>query len=209
MTTVLRNVDTTYIDRLLIVNGKITPIQHRFIQDVPRHDLRVWCHKRGVYQIPTLELIRWLQNEIAGRTAIEIGAGRSCLGRLLGITMVDNYMQTWPVIQLFYRATGQVPNKPDEDVLRMDANEAVNHFNPQVVVGAWITQKYVGLGDGSAWGPDEHEIVLGRTYIHIGNEATHGSKRIRLRPHRELQFPWLVSRAEDQRLNRIWIWDAA
>ena len=87
----------------------------------------------------------------------------------------------------------------------MDANEAVSLLRPQVVIGAWVTQKWViGSSEGNMFGPDEFEILdTGCTYIHLGNLKVHGSKRILIREHRELQLPWLFGRGFDPTLNRV------
>lgn len=46
-----------------------------------------------------------------------------------------------------------------------------------------------------------------QTYILIGNEATHGTKRLLARPHQRHSFPWLTSRSLVPHLNTIYVWD--
>lgn len=207
--------NVAYLDKLLLKGGLVQPVYHEQLRDVPHEHLLQWCVQNAVYQIPTWELIWWLKREIAGRTAIEICAGKSCLGRHVGIPMTDSYQQCRADMQILYALFKQATIEPPADVLRMDANEAVRHFQPQVVVGAWVSQKRLdphdtSLDGGNADGPDEHHILdTGCTYIHIGNEGPHRIKRIRIRPYRELSFPWLLGRGFQANLNRIWVWDAA
>ncbi len=71
---------------LLDDNGHMESLPAETIQSgVLLEDLRGWCHYRARYGIPTLELIQWLKEKIAGRTALEIGAGMGDLGHLLSI----------------------------------------------------------------------------------------------------------------------------
>jgi hypothetical protein len=204
---ILPQTDVRYLDDLLFDEGLVRPVYAEQLRTVPHNHLRIWCSKNAVYQIPTWELLSWLEKEIAGRTAIEICAGNSCLGRHLGIRMFDNAMQTWPGIRDRYLMLRQTPIDPPPDVERMDANEAVSKYKPEVVIGAWVTQRWVeGTEDGSIFGPNEHAILdTGCAYIHIGNLAVHKSKRILIRPHRELHLPWLFGRGTDPLLNRVWV----
>lgn len=90
----------------------------------------------------------------------------------------------------------------------MDANTAVKTMQPQIVIGAWVTQKYVeGDQDGSVFGVDELDILSKiDKYVHVGNDGPHGSKRSLKYPHKVFRFPWLVSRGKDQSKNNITIY---
>ena len=44
-------------------------------------------------------------------------------------------------------------------------------------------------------------------YIHIGNETTHGNKRIRKHPHERLQFDWLFTKSMHPKENVVYVWD--
>ena len=78
---VLDDVDTTHLDRMLLDRGLVRPVRWKKLRHVPYGTSRLWCVRQGIYQLPTCELIEWLKEAIGGRTAIEICAGRSCLGR--------------------------------------------------------------------------------------------------------------------------------
>ena len=56
----------------------------------------LFCVRHGVYCLVTEELVAYLREAIAGRSAIEIGAGNGVLAEALGIPATDNFMQTWP-----------------------------------------------------------------------------------------------------------------
>lgn len=177
-----------------------------------RDHLMVWMVKTGRYNLPTVELVEWLREQIGDRTVIEAGAGCADLSYHLGIQATDSFMQHRPEIKLYYQALGQQVTEPPEDVLKFDAVEAVEHFKPQVVVASWLTQKidekeWSEDSQGNIWGADEGELI-GKVdcYIHIGNERVHGRKSALSIPHKEYRPPWLVSRGIDQSQNVIYIW---
>ncbi len=177
-------------------DGRIKLLPASEWQSLDRTALRVWCHFRAMYAIPTLELVDWLKAQIGDRTAIEIGAGNNDLGFYLGIKQTDSYMQTHPVHGQFYQMTGQTPTRPGPDVEKLNAAQAIAAYRPQVVIGAWITQLWQpGDEQGSEVGVDEGALIdqVG-TYIHIGHAAIHGGKRVLSRPHQEFRPDWLVSR---------------
>ena len=180
----------------------------------PADDLHFWLLCHGFYGIPTLELVNWLRHELP-KSSIEIGAGNGAFGRTLGIPMTDNKCQNWPDVRLLYEATGQPTIPYPEDVEELDALEAVRKYQPSTVFGSWVTQwidpaKPPPLGGGSIYGIKERELLaLVDTYIVVGNLDVHGSKAIRTsETHRleEITSPFLVSRGNNQALNRVFVW---
>ena len=173
-------------------------------------EIQAWMVQRARYQIMTSELIEWVKTRIAGRRAIEVGAGMGDLGYHLGIPMTDSCIQTSmsPEYALAFAASGQAPTNPPPDVECLDAEAAVEKHKPEVVVASWITQKHhAGDAEGFEFGPEEIRIVRQvQTYIVIGNSAIHGSKRIRRLKHKEYMQPWLVSRGFEQEKNVIYVW---
>jgi hypothetical protein len=175
-----------------------------------------WCNFNGVYQLPTVELIDWLREEIGGRPAIEIGAGNGSIGRALGIPRTDSYLQTSPEMQLLYKMMGQQITEPPPDVDRVEASDAVIKYKPEVVIGCWVTQRFdaskgdvEGRAQALAGGIDEEWIVDNscvKKYIVVGNRGSHGQKRILSRDHVVHTPDFLVSRSLNQRNNRIWVW---
>ncbi len=105
--------DVTYLDKILLdENGLLKPVPYREICDFPGVHLIQWANTKGVYCIPTTELIHWLQNRINGRKAIEICAGYGAIGRALNIVSTDSYIQTRPEIAITYILQGQNPIQP-------------------------------------------------------------------------------------------------
>jgi hypothetical protein len=204
------NADTSYLDPMLIDHGRVRSVGWRKrLRGIPPEHIQHWCLRHGAYQLPTKELIKWLANQIADRSALEICAGWSCMGRHLGIPMTDGFMHSSPEVRRQYLAMGQAITIPDPDVIQMEANAAVLHYRPQVVIASWATQRGDGAdGNSVTFGVDEGIILEAvETYIHIGNITVHGRKNIMNRYHEEYSFPWLVSRGFDPSQNRVWVWD--
>lgn len=213
-------VDTTGMDvaplneLLFDSNGLLKAVPAETLQAFPHNLLRVWCTINGVYQLPTVELINFLIPYTSGRSAIEICAGNGSIGRLLGIPRTDSYMQQLPEMKKFYKSLKNETTDPPPDVEKLDCKGALEKYNPEVVVGCFVTQKWLSdidtikYGGGSVVGVMEEAIVnRAKIYIKVGNNNVHGKARITKRPHQELFFPWLVSRAEDQTQNRIYLWE--
>lgn len=164
------------------------------------------------WTIVTTELIEWLRDEIAGRKAIEIGAGAGDLGSHLGILQTDSFShcETPEVLARARRLHHAVPLPPPQ-VRRLDGLMAVRALRPEVVVGSWITEYGLvprpGVTDNtSSFGVRETALVHEAAYILVGHVGTHGTKRILDFPHEEHRPSWLVSRAVDPTGDRIWTW---
>jgi len=206
---VLEVADTTYLDELLIgADGLIRPVPAESLESVPVGHYMQWCVKHGVYQIPTTELILWLNAKIGVKTCIEICAGKSGIGYQLGVKTTDSYMHAIPDIREWYLANGLTPTDPPAYVEKIDANAAVKKYDPHVVLGCWVTQKWQPSdNEGSTYGSVEEDwLDAGKTYIHVGSLSVHRSKRILRRAHEVYQFPWLFSRS-GRTSNRIWVWE--
>jgi hypothetical protein len=210
---ILPNENVDYLDDLLLDNGFLQVRPAAVLSAIPQVHLSIWGNKRGVYCLPTVELIDWLRDRIAGRTAIEICSGNGAIGRALGIPRTDSYNQTTPQMLAYYRLYNQTPIFPPDDVQKFEANEAVDHFKPEVVIGSYVTQKYIPSDEGvvgsSLFGVDEIALVPKvKTYITIGNESSHGDKRICQRAHKVFRFPWLFTRTMEPEGNGIYVWGA-
>lgn len=163
--------------------------------EIDRTQLRIWCHYRARYLLPTIELIDWLEDRIDGRRAIEIGAGNGDLGYHLQILATDNGCQQYENVKLAYARLGQIPTKPPFDVKRVDAIQAIHDYQPEVAIGAWITDKFVdGSVEGSVYSPDGYQIIQNVEYIRIGTEKIHGRSKILEFPHETIKPLGLVSR---------------
>lgn len=176
---------------------------------LPAVAVAYWCKLRGLWQITTQELVDFVKQQIAGRSALEIGAGRSSLGRALGIRQTDSHMvgQHKHVKQLYARI-GENTQPLPAWVESLSAEKAVAKYKPQVVVGSWISQ----LGDesvaiSSPYGVNETALIAQVTcYIMIGNAHTHGSKLALALPHQALTESWLISRSIQPQENVIYVW---
>lgn len=197
------------VDKLMVrPDGLLNVVPSWKLKEFPLPILQLWGVRRGVYQFPTEELLEWLSTQIAGRKAIEICAGNGVLGRELGIPATDSYMQAGPAVAAYYMSLGQHPITPPLDVERFDANKAVDHYQPDVVIGSWVTQLWrEGDVEGSVGGVDETAIIGVADYIHIGNAGPHGHKRIRNKTYTRYRFDWLVSKAREPSLNIIDVWE--
>lgn len=208
---ILQPVDVTYIERILFdENGLLQSVPFKAIQHISQNDLSVFCHKHGIYQIVTTELVEFVQERIEGFRTIEIGAGTGCLGRALGIPMTDSRIQETAEMRQIYSRLGQPVVRYGADVEKLDALRAVKVHKAEAAVGAWVTHKFKHhLGEGCYGGVDE--AILSRRlkrYVFIGNEITHaGKEMLRFCTPRIYKFDWLVSRSPNRAANVIWIFN--
>lgn len=201
--------DVAYLDSVFLEDGKrLRLLPAAAFRAYPTDHVSMWCQRTARYGLPTVELVEWLRQRIAGRKAIEVGAGKGDLGRLLGIPMSDSHVQMRPEIEALYRMQGAEIVVPPIDVERAEALQAIKRHRPDVVIASWLTQLALYDGeDGFAFGAHERNIIKRAGYIFIGNRGVHQAKRIFRLPHVEHAPPWLVSRAFDQSVNRIWEWE--
>lgn len=189
-----------------------------FYRQFDRDTLSMMCVMSGLYCLPTFELLDVLNELILevspSRNVIEVGAGNGALGRGLGITMTDNYVQTRPDVIKALEKAQHSPVWYGPDVLQMDGNAAVDHYKPEVVIGAWVSHRHdpnrpeLG-GNIQGEGLDEEAILSKvKRYIVIGNKNQHGNKPIMPRVTKVLQGDYLVSRSHRfQAENAIFVWD--
>lgn len=212
---VLKDENVSYLDQhLLDEKGLLKVVSADLLKSFPIRHIQLWGNKNGVYCFPTTELIEWLKMKIAKRKAIEICAGNGAISRALGISGTDSYIQTTPEMIAYYQIVGQKPIDPPDDIYKFEANEAVDHFKPQVVVAAYGTQKYIVGDEGppkigsSVYGIDELLMLPKiQTYINIGNDVSHHDKRIRKYLFEFYRFDWLFTRSLDQSKNHICLWN--
>jgi len=202
--------DLSEITGVLMPGGKLTPAPADELRRFNADQLQMFCTAYGIYQIPTIELIDFLRDEIGGEKTVEIGAGNGVIAAALDITATDSYQQARPDIKAHMARLGAVVVSYGERVLMQDAARAMKIHKPKVILGCWVTHKWNPKQperNGNEWGIDEAAIIRRvRKYIFVGNSQTHAAKPILELPHREINPDWLFSRAEHQSLNRIWIW---
>lgn len=198
--------DISDIEQEALTDGRLNVLPHAFWSQFTPDQIRFFCWKNGCYSIPTVELVNWLNERIAGKKTIEIGAGNGVLAKALDIGAVDNYQQQMAKYKLFYLNTNQPIIRYGKNVAKIGANEAVEYEKPEVVIGSWITERYdpaYHRYGGNEIGPRQLEIIdQVDTYYLIGNtDIHHNPKLMNLKPkiHR---IP-LISRAFDPHKNVI------
>lgn len=167
--------------------------------------------RHAFYGFLTLELVEHVRALIAGRSAIEIGAGHGGLARALGIPATDNLQQNDPAIRAHYELLKQPTIRYGENVLKMDAAQALHHFKPQVVVASWVTHRYDPRrheAGGNQDGVREEDVIAAcDAYIFLGNERVHAQKSIWKLPHKKVHPPWLFSRAANGSPDFLAVWE--
>lgn len=214
-----RTVDTKRLSDLkaLCYDGevfKVVPaeVYHGFSQE----ELFLFCVQNGLYSLPTTELLDTLNTLIMEvsptRNAIEIGSGNGAVARGLGIPGTDSFMQDNELIRAHYRALGQATVRYGDDVIRMDANEAVSKLMPDCALGCWVTHRYSASDHqrgGNQFGIDEEAILASvKRYIVVGNNIVHAQKPIFDKMTRMIRGDFIFSRSiEGVDQNAIYIWD--
>lgn len=199
---------------LLESTGVIRLLTTAELTKYSRDSLRLWCLEHARYGLPTRELITWLKDFIGDRTSIEIGSGSGDLAFHLNIRATDSRLQDDPMVAAYYRMLRQPVIKYPPFVEKLAASAAIEKYKPQVVVASWVT-RWIDETDateaakgGNMYGIKEDLIVKsGITYVLIGNIAVHKHKSIFEMEHKEYVFPFVKSRAFDERLDRIWVWN--
>lgn len=166
--------------------------------------------REGLYSFPTNELCDFLRSRIAGRTAIEIGAGHGALAEALPIPATDNRQQEEAGLKTYYQDIGQPTVRYGDHVERLDAAAAVAKYRPKVVVACWVTHRFDPdrpEAGGSLTGVDEASLIAScEEYIFIGNEHVHAQKPIWQLPHEKMTPNWLFSRAVNGSRDFIALW---
>lgn len=188
-----------------------------FYHEFTQEELFLFCVQKGIYSLPTIELLDTLNSLIMEvspiRNAIEIGAGNGAIGRGLGIPATDNFMQNNETIKAHYAMLRQATVTYGPSVINMDANTAVRKMRPEVVVGAWVTHKFNPFDPqrgGNQFGIDEDEIIGSvKRYIVVGNDAIHSEKPIFEKMDRMIRADYIFSKSiAGVNSNAIYIWDA-
>jgi hypothetical protein len=204
---IARTASTRLNRQLLDKQGRIRLLPAAFYATLDPTELRAWLHFSARYFIPTTESVALVKQLIAGRKAIEIGSGNGDLYHHLGIFGTDAHLHLNPAARAFYEQTNQPMTHPPKDVANFEALAAIRHYQPTVVIGAWVTHKWQpGMENGSDYGVQEEQIIQHCTYIFIGNDSAHASKPILQLPHQRIEHPGLRSRATTKGKDFIGIW---
>lgn len=195
---------------VLAAPGKPRIMPASFYREVTAHERAAFCVRNGIYGLPTEELVAWVRARIAGRNAIEIGAGHGAFAEALGIPATDSWQQANPDMIAYYASIRQPVVQYGANVERLDAAAAVTKHKPQVVVASWVTHRYRPERHSFAGNPDgvdEEAIIKScETYILIGNRRVHEGKSIWSLPHEIIEPDWLFSRSFNGSPDFIAVW---
>ncbi|MGL5582729.1 MAG: hypothetical protein ACRDCE_17425 [Cetobacterium sp.] len=218
--TVLQVEDISKLESLVMESKGIPKVVDASVfDDFSDNQRMLLMVKHGLYVFPTTELAEWLGSHTFARKVIEVGAGNGAMANHLGVVATDNYSQApdyrpepnlrnlWIQGRQAMERMGQAFVTYGANVNRVEAIDAVIKYRPELVYGCFITHKYrAGDKDGNKFGVDEEKLIRRCDYIMIGNAKTHQNKRILSLPHEEFIVPGVVTRCQDQSLNRIWMW---
>lgn len=181
---ILQDKPVEYINDILLKDGELQVLSAADLLKIEFLDLKLWCHKNGIYGIPTKELIEVIKPHLVENKSIEVGGGCGVFGRALDIPSTDSMIQSMPEMRAYYAALGQPVVDYGKNVIGLEASDAINKYEPDVVFGSWVTQ-YVSPdlpppeGGGSVYGLREAEFIPNiKKYIVYGNDLIHGQKNI-------------------------------
>jgi hypothetical protein len=179
-------------------DGRIRVLPAEFWAGTTVAERALFGHRAGIYNFPTVELVDRLREMIAGRRAIEIGAGHGVLGQALDIPATDSFMQVKDPWRQVYEM-GRLATAPyGPNVVDRDAHEAIRWYRPEVVVACWVTHRYDPQRPwfgGNEVGVDDEDVLAHAGYILVGNRGVHGKRAIWQRPHGVEYPPFVYSRA--------------
>lgn len=173
-------------------------------------EVRLLLHETGTYVVPTEELIEFLDGLIGEESAIEICAGNGFIGRELGIPVTDSYQQQDdPATSLLYSLAGQPTIKYPKDVVKLEANKAVDKFRPHTVIACYATHKWrYDTMSGNDKGVDFQKLLRKvKRLVLVGNTEVHKDNPLMDIPHEEIILPGYITRSAHPETNRIFIWE--
>lgn len=173
-------------------------------------EIRKLLHETATYVVPTEELLDCLDGIIGDEKTIEICAGNGYIGSNLDILMTDSYQQQDDrMTVMMYDLMGQPRIKYQKSVMKLEASAAVRRMKPHTVLGCYATNKWRDdVQSGNDKGVDFEDIFSQvRRIILVGHKETHRHNPLMSLPHKEIELPGLLTRAADQSLNRIFVWE--
>ncbi|GHD03359.1 hypothetical protein GCM10007320_63320 [Pseudorhodoferax aquiterrae] len=198
---------------MLDARGRVRVVPASMLASTTPDERMLFGVRHGVYGFPTEELCDYLIARIAGRRAIEIGAGNGVLAEALGIPATDNRQQEEPELKAYYQRLGQPTVSYGDNVEKLDAAAAIAKYKPEVVIACWVTHRFDPSAPergGSNTGVDEAEVVAAcNEYIFIGNQQVHAAKPIWALAHERIAPEWLYSRAMNGTPEFIAVWSKA
>lgn len=204
----LDEINISSLKEELFEDGSYNILPYKQLEHYPNTYFQKVGVDLAIYQFPTLELINFLKEWVIEGETIEIASGRGIIGKALGIPCTDSRIQEDEDYKKIILKQMQRPVTYGDHVEKLDCIEAIKKYKPKVVIASWYTGLYdMHLKPLNGYGTNEEEFIDDiETYILIGNESVHRTKFLMTKQHREYKAPWLISKAEDRKLNRIYIW---
>ncbi len=219
---VIDYVDITEMEAVMLDSeGSLKLVSKNVLVKFSKNHRQVFCVKYGLYSIPTVELVSFIDSLIDNKDkAIEIGSGCGIYARSLGIIGTDNFMQH-PKNKAKFSGVydglieaQQTPVQYGENVIEIDGQDAIKKNKSHTVVCSWVTHKFNRLKPelkGNMYGID-FSWILKRNHtkriILIGNENTHKNNPIMAIPHEtHVLNGSLFSRSYFDDLDRVYVWD--
>lgn len=220
------------VDSIVGKDGKIYPIPYSLIENDTLDTLNYVMQALGLYTFPTLELCEWLSSQIDDNpefephSAIEICGGTGWIGRQLGIPSTDVKNMENPLVKDVMLEQASMPTIYADDVETLEASDAVNKYQPDIVIGSYVTSKQLvdkidrkramtigfympsfhGVIEQNLMDEARKEVKVGvdvknicrKVYkvILVCNMRTHRNESYVSLPHQTLSFPWLVTRGD-------------
>jgi hypothetical protein len=197
-------------------DGRFQILPASFWRRTSANERVLFGHRTGIYSFPTVELVDRLKQIIGGRTAIEIGAGNGVLAEALGIPATDSFQQTDPKYREVYEAIDHTAVPYSPKVEKLTAYDAVRKYEPQVVLGCWVTHKWnknEPWRGGNEVGIDELDILAHcEEYVFVGNMSPatgHSKKPIWRTLHKSEKHDYIYSRSKDHKRDFLGRWYGA
>lgn len=203
-------VSTSEIRKTVMDGRKMRVLPHSEWMRFSWPEIRMLLHETATYVAPTEELIDCLDELIGDEKTIEICAGNGYVGSNLDILMTDSYQQQDDKkAVMMYDLMRQPRIKYPPSVIKLEASRAVRRMNPHTVIGCYATHKWrEDTQSGNDKGVDFGDVFSKvQRLILVGNLQTHKDNPLMWLPHEEVVLPGLLTRAADQSLNRIFIWN--
>lgn len=204
------HVSTADIRRSVMDGRRMRVLPHSEWMKFSWAKIRTLLHETATYVVPTEELIDYLDELIGDEKAIEICAGNGYIGSNLDIVMTDSYQQQDDKMTIMmYDLMKQPRIKYPASVIKMEASRSVRCMKPHTVIGCYATHKWRDdVQSGNDKGVDFADVFA---HVHrlvlVGHKDTHKHNPMMALPHEEIELPGLLTRAADQSLNRIFIWE--
>ena len=203
-------VSTANIRKTVMDGRKMRVLPHSEWMKFSWQEINTLLHETATYVVPTEELIDYLDEQIGDEKAIEICADNGYIGSNLDILMTDSYQQQDDKMTcLYYDLIKQPRIKYPPNVMKLEASRAVRQIKPHTVIGCYATHKWrEDTQSGNIKGVDFEDVFSKvQRLVLVGNLQTHKDNPFMALPHEEVALPGLLTRAADQSLNRIFIWN--